>query len=622
MQILEKIRKNFVFYFLTGFLVIELFNPVLKKYDYGAGFPLLIVFACLLPLAVWALWRERHEKAILEKSFLIIFGGGMILSFVYSQTKNLGFSEVLAWLSVIVLYWILAYRKHIWSERFLKFLRVIVLLAILLGFVFYFWLAEVRMFGPFFNVLYHANKWPNAFGLFLVMTWPLFLLNNKGRVWWKILSLSFVISALLLTFSRGALIVLFGQLVLLAIFFRQRIFLRKMLLSALSVALISSLIFVGSNYLRSLRHQVIHASDRLTFQNQQSLTSKQERIDFWEGAIKLIKEKPWFGHGPFSFRQAYSPIQETFLGNSDHPHNVFLKIGAENGLITLGAFLGFLITFLVTFMRRFSELPPEQRSVALILFVAVSGAFAHNLIDYNFNFFSNLLILFIYLALMRSMLIGCRDFSMKKPLFILAISLWIFIVAFDEGSLFVLAKVKNEAFLENSRYPRNYYLNQAEIALKDEDFDDALAYLDKQKDLNEYDAQTYYLEGTVYCNEKYAKRDLLRCVEIMGKALQLSPKNDFEYYRAYYSALEQLPGKNENEQLTVLREKSLKLLNIYFGYVENNVHFTAYTTNVQKASQLIDLIVPYLNSMEAIELKKKKEKMLEKAYGLRVSKTF
>ncbi|MEK7085482.1 MAG: O-antigen ligase family protein [Patescibacteria group bacterium] len=85
-------------------------------------------------------------------------------------------------------------------------------------------------------------------------------------------------------------------------------------------------IFVGTEKLRSLNHKVIDVENRLTFSGDESLTSKQERKDFWKGALELIKEKPIFGWGPFSFRYAYNPIQKTLLGNSDHPHNIFLKI--------------------------------------------------------------------------------------------------------------------------------------------------------------------------------------------------------------------------------------------------------------------------------------------------------
>ena len=41
-------RENAVLWLIGGFWLIDLLNPVFKKYDYGAEFPLLIVFCVLL----------------------------------------------------------------------------------------------------------------------------------------------------------------------------------------------------------------------------------------------------------------------------------------------------------------------------------------------------------------------------------------------------------------------------------------------------------------------------------------------------------------------------------------------------------------------------------------------
>ena len=69
-------------------------------------------------------------------------------------------------------------------------------------------------------------------------------------------------------------------------------------------------------------------------------------------------------------------------------------------------------------------------------------------------------------------------------------------------------------------------------------------------------------------------------------------------------------------------EKAAELVEQYFGYVENNVHFTAYTPNVEAAAALIDELIPYLDYEKAVLFKVKKEKMLQTAERLRAEKDF
>ncbi|MBI4232548.1 O-antigen ligase family protein, partial [Candidatus Peregrinibacteria bacterium] len=390
------LREKVVYWSLSGFFLIALFNPLFKKYDYGAGFPLVLLFAVMMVVFALLFWRERREKAILELAFLGIFGIFIVSSFVFSGTKNIGLSEVMAFLSVILFYLFFGLRRSGWMHKFVGVIKVMTVLAVFLGFVLYFVWPEVRMQGPFFNLFYHSNVWPNAFALYLLMTWPLFL--NESRA--KVAILALIFAAILLTFSRGALIVLAGQFLLVLLYNLRRINRRKIVIVGLTFLLTAG-VFLGANALRAMKYEVVDVEERATFANSESLTSKQERIDFWLGAIKLAGEKPLFGWGPYSFRYAYNPIQKTFLGSADHPHNIFLKIASENGVIALGAFLAFLLVYVWTLAKRFKGLDEEKRNTAYLLFVAIAGAFAHNLIDYNFNFSVNLFLLFFILAYLR-----------------------------------------------------------------------------------------------------------------------------------------------------------------------------------------------------------------------------
>lgn len=84
-----------------------------------------------------------------------------------------------------------------------------------------------------------------------------------------------------------------------------------------------------------------------TYTEATTATSMGVRMYFWQNAIALIKERPLLGWGTGGFESAYSQLVagrpgNAGLGTSD-PHNQFLKITAEHGLVGLAVFVGFLL---------------------------------------------------------------------------------------------------------------------------------------------------------------------------------------------------------------------------------------------------------------------------------------
>jgi putative inorganic carbon (hco3(-)) transporter len=612
MRIISFLKENMTGAVLSAFFLFALFNPVFKKFDYGAGFPLVIGFGVLLALFLWSEYRVKREKPRLEPAFLLIFMAAVLMSFVYSQTKNIGFPEVMGFLTVGVFYLIFAYNKNKWTKAFLWTVGLSLLLAIFLGFFFYFTKGEVRMVGPFFNIWYKSHQWPNAFALFILTTWPVFLLIFKGKYnFVKVLGLSLILSALLLTYSRGAFIAFIGQIVLLGIYFARSIRVKTVVLTLL-IAILGTGIFYGANLIRSQNFDVVDLEEKVAFDNAEGITSKTERVDFWKGAITLTKERPLLGWGPFSFRYAYNGIQDVFLGSSDHPHNVFLKISAENGVIALFGFVGFLLMLLLTVWQRFSFLDKKERDFVYILGVAVAGAFAHNLIDYNWNFYVNLLLIFVFLALIRST-VAMPSGKERSPINLTLVTILLSLFSLMQGCILVLGYTVDTAFIDYFLYPRLYHILNAQDAINADDFETALYHVDEEISLNPLDGQAYYHRGQVYCDNDFAGQDLEICRDNFAMAIEKDPMNDLKYYREYF----RVADKAEIERILPEVEE---LLNTYFYYVDFNVHFTGYTDNVEAASDLVDMILPYVTDGD--DLLAKREKMLKKAAQLRAEKVF
>jgi O-antigen ligase len=77
------------------------------------------------------------------------------------------------------------------------------------------------------------------------------------------------------------------------------------------------------------------------------VTSMGIRMIFWKNTVEMIREQPLFGYGTGAFGTAYdhkiagrTGVAATPAGD---PHNQYMKITAENGVVALLIFLGFLV---------------------------------------------------------------------------------------------------------------------------------------------------------------------------------------------------------------------------------------------------------------------------------------
>jgi|GEM_PF-1149755 len=611
---MSRIKNKFLVGILSSFWLVTLMNPVFKKYDYGAEWPMVILL-CVLLLVV--LWLSRRESAAwskdiaLEKIFLFVFLLFVGLSFVFSETKNIGLPEVMAYFGAVGLYLVFAYRENRWMSAFLKIVCIGATMAALLGFVI-FLLKEAppRMIGPFFNIFYPSNLWPNAFALFLLIAWPIFLLfqgepdrespghGKLSHAFW-LLGLSLVITALYLTYSRGAYICFIGQAALLAFYFRKSLA-KFRVLKKIGVVFAAVLVFgIGASLIRAeIFAANISISERATFQNQELATSVGERVDFWIGAWNLMWDRPLVGHGPFSFKYLYEANYQTeFLAIADHPHNVFLKIGAENGVVAFSAFILFLFLVLVIWAKRFRKLEGSDKNLSFVLGASIAGGFAHNLIDYNLNFLANLILIFVLLAFFRSLVTGAvvQEFytrSRKRGAEVLVwiLSLSVFGFAVFEGSVLVAANLIDERAQELSFYPRNYYLNMADGAVQANDFALIEKAANKQLKLNPYEGQAYYLLGVSCFSALNPAFDERKAAEYFQKAIAVNPYNDLNYYREYLSALISF---GDRVDIVKVKDELLAMLERYEVLIENNVHFTTYTSNADAAVGIYKILAMY-----------------------------
>ncbi len=69
-------------------------------------------------------------------------------------------------------------------------------------------------------------------------------------------------------------------------------------------------------------------------------SSFNSRLCLWDGAVRIIKERPLFGSGLSGFEKVHEEFRTCSRENSIYPHNIFLNFWTEVGLFGLVSFIG------------------------------------------------------------------------------------------------------------------------------------------------------------------------------------------------------------------------------------------------------------------------------------------
>lgn len=189
--------------------------------------------------------------------------------------------------------------------------------------------------------------YPNAVGLFLAPLLPLAIFGIKqtlekfkNKTWSKYLllipySLFLILSPFAIIFSKGTgpLLGLLAGLVILLLFYK------KTRWPILIIGLVGVIALLSSPQLINLKQEIL-------FQDR----SGQIRLAMWSETLKFLKDQPLSGAGLASYSQKIIPYHKTVNGEGIEifslPHNLFLSIWVNLGLLGLLSFLLVIIWFI------------------------------------------------------------------------------------------------------------------------------------------------------------------------------------------------------------------------------------------------------------------------------------
>ncbi|MBI3331882.1 O-antigen ligase family protein [Candidatus Peregrinibacteria bacterium] len=541
-----------------------------------------------------------------------------IVSFLFSTTQNYGLDELMRDASVTLLFfWIIRQgpqrveKELSFIEKLIIVLVVATVLACVVGALVYTLQPVSRFVGTFFDYRFHTDYWPNAWAEYLLLTWPVvlhFAMKKHISVVWGFLLLGFVLGCLLLSYSRGAFIAFLGQIVLLAIFSRQRVLAgffphkrfaitpygKKMLFSVFFLVVLAITTFLLLNNVRTQFFEVQDVSDKVTFTSAEGGSSISERIHFWQQALELMSNRPFLGWGPYSFRFIQPVLQTEILATSDHPHNIFLKIGMERGFI--GAVLFVLILSIILLRPRSLRLYRENFSHALIA-TGIVGVLAHNLIDYNVQFVGIVLPLWLILGIIVRDTTGKGSGVLNTKVVRISdllLGMILLLVVFIEGRTLALSAVGRHAHArgevtkalewyesaENELFSRDLHLSRAQLLLSQDRYDDAQEALQDYLAQNAEDGRAWLIQGDI----DVAKADFKAAAISYGQAERVLRWNDLTPLR---SALEMMHRANDRAALDARKEEVMGILEKYAQAFERNAHFIALGNNVGESLKIV-----------------------------------
>ena len=168
-----------------------------------------------------------------------------------------------------------------------------------------------------------------------------------------------------LTYSRGAWI---GFVLSLAVI---GIVNRKTLIPFALVIIIFLLIFLPRL-----------VEKRLPMHNKQTFYDQNNRLGYWKRASSIIKDYPAFGSG----LNTYSLVSQRYTdGWGGYPHNSYLQLISETGLVGIFVFLWMLITLFRCSFRAMKKIAVQSQRILLMgSLTGLLGFLIHSFFDTSF----------------------------------------------------------------------------------------------------------------------------------------------------------------------------------------------------------------------------------------------
>jgi O-antigen ligase len=112
------------------------------------------------------------------------------------------------------------------------------------------------------------------------------------------------------------------------------------------------------------------------------------RMEIWRAAVRMIKDKPLFGHGLSTFMSIFPRYGKDYYylkeGIIPYAHNAYLQMAAESGIVGLASFLWLIAAFFINTIRSLKKMQDKFHHAVLAgISAGIIATLVHSGVDTN-----------------------------------------------------------------------------------------------------------------------------------------------------------------------------------------------------------------------------------------------
>ena len=206
---------------------------------------------------------------------------------------------------------------------------------------------------------FDPNDFATTLALGIPMAWLLVSTRRQGILYWlNLLYIPWILFVVVLTSSRGGLLLSLFALGVIPLTYGNLTIWRKVgFLMMLAVAATIPFLDFGAGFYSQLTPNLNRLS---TIGEEVSSGDLNHRTRIWRTGLEIFATHPWTGVGSGTFEQAAGP----YLDRPRAPHNAYLAVLTETGLIGFSLFLALFVVVLLPLTRASTP----NRTFYLVLF--------------------------------------------------------------------------------------------------------------------------------------------------------------------------------------------------------------------------------------------------------------
>jgi putative inorganic carbon (hco3(-)) transporter len=406
-----------IFRLKTALLLITFFTPLSislnavgfePEYDlYLPTEPMLIILTAIFLFSIFFLKQVDKRIFIHPVSIMIyVYLGWLFITAITSTMPLVSFKFLLSKIWFIVPFYFLAiplfskrlFIKHFHIAYLVSFVIVIIYTLYELSFYGFFDKQQAhKVMNPFFND--HTS-----YGAMIAMFFPSILVftfyQYKKQKLFALLSMlllvAFFVIALIFSYTRAAWI---SMVVALAVYIAIKIRIKLLPLLLLFFSLVITFFVFQQDIMHTLKKNKQDSSANLaehakSIANVSTDASNLERLNRWNCAFEMFKEKPIFGWGPGTYMFQYGAFQlsydrtiiSTNAADRGNAHSEYIGPLAESGFLGLVTVLALFLTIFYYGLITYKRLKSKKQKLWVVaalcgLITYFTHGFLNNFLD-------------------------------------------------------------------------------------------------------------------------------------------------------------------------------------------------------------------------------------------------